>query len=448
MNTLIANGRIVTADGEVNGDVLVQGGRIAAVGGDLAARSAGARVIDAGGLPVLPGLFDFHVHADDEMGRYTIADNFASASRIALLNGITTFVSFATQRPDESLSECAARMLSRVSGRSWCDVAFHLTPTGERWDWAALTRLAGRGFRTVKLYTTYRQGGLYSSWTRLAELMPRLAELGLRLLLHCEEDDVLSAIDVRGIDLCDPFSHTRLRPPEAETAAIEKALELARATGCPLHVVHVSTPQGARLIAAARPFHEVSGETCPQYLFLTDSALRAPGGHRLLCAPPLRSEATRSELESLVVAGALDVLATDHCPFRRRDKDAFDGDIRTVPGGIPGLGALTGLSHELLVERHDRGFTGVVHMLAERPSRLAGLFPRKGTIREGADADLVILDPAGPARALQSTLADAYDPWAGRTTRLHCRHVLLRGVEVVRNGEIVTSAATGLPLQG
>lgn len=448
MELLIANGRVVTEAGEVRGDVLVRDGRIAAVGGDLAGRAGRALVIDAAGLPVVPGCIDFHVHADDEIGRWTLADDLRSASQVALLGGVTTVVGFATQRPGEELQACAARYLAKVPGRSRCDVAFHLTPTGERWDWASLTRLAGRGFGTVKLYTTYRQAGLYSSWERLAELMPRLAELGLRLLLHCEDDDVLARVDATRLDLCDPFSHTLLRPPQAEVEAIERALVLARQAGCALHVVHVSTARGARLVAAARPYQQVSAETCPQYLHLTEEALRPPEGYRLLCSPPLRNEETRRQLGELVLDGALDVLATDHCPFYRRDKDIVNGDFRAVPCGVPGLGALVPLASELLAGLGEPGLEALVRMLSTSPARLAGLYPRKGTIREGADADLVVLDPYGPERPVRSTLADAHDPWAGRTTRLGLRHVLLRGVEVVRDGRLVDAGPSGLALQG
>lgn len=447
MDLLIANGLVHTMDGVVAGDVLVRHGHIAAVAPDLGGRAAGARVIDAGGRAVVPGFIDFHVHADDEIGRLTLADDFASASQVAIANGVTTIVAFATQRAGEALADTVNRYVAKIPRRSRCDVAFHLTPTGDDWDWAALARLAARGFRTVKLYTTYRQADLYSSWERLAKVMPNLGELGLRLLLHCEDDAVMAAVDLRQIDLCDPFSHTLLRPARAEVVAVGHAITLARQTGCPLHVVHVSTPDAAAAIEAARDHQEISGETCPQYLLLSDQGLRGPGGHRLLCSPPLRAEAERARLEALTAAGGLDLLATDHCPFRRGDKDHFNGDYRAVPTGIPGLGALVPLMHEWLVERHGHPLEELVRLLAANPARLAGLWPRKGVIREGADADLVVLDPSGPLRSVRSTLADAHDPWTDHTTRLTCRHVLLRGVEVVRDGVVLDVPPSGRACQ-
>lgn len=448
MELLIAGGTLVTEEGVSAGDVLVREGRIAAVGKDLASRAGSARVIDAGGRPVVPGFIDFHVHADDEIGRWTLADDLRSASHMAVLEGITTVLAFATQRPGEELQACASRYLAKVPGRSWCDVAFHLTPTAEQWDWAVLARLATRGFATVKLYTTYRQAGLYSSWERLAELVPRLADLRLRLLLHCEDDDVLARVDATRLDLSDPFSHTLLRPPQAEIEAIERALDLARAFGCALHVVHVSTARGAWLVAQARGQQEASAETCPQYLFFNEHALRPPNGHRVLCSPPLRDEATRQELVSLVREGALDVLATDHCAFFRRDKDAIGCDFRSVPGGIPGLGALVPLAFELVAREEAPDLSALVRMLSTNPARLAGLYPRKGAICEGADADLAVLELQGPPRPLRSTLADAHDPWAGRTTPLRFRHVFVRGAEVVRDGKLVAVAPSGQALQG
>ena len=144
----------------------------------------------------------------------------------------------------------------------------------------------------------------------------------------------------------------------------------------------------------------------------------------------------------------MDFLATDHCPFSRHDKDVVDGDFRAVPCGIPGLGALVPLAFELLAGHGEASLGALVRMLSTNPARLAGLHARKGTIREGADADLAVLDLDGPERPVRSTLADAHDPWAGRTTRLAFRHVLLRGVEVVRDGRLVDAAPSGMALQG
>jgi dihydropyrimidinase len=438
---LVAGGNVWDERGGRSADVLIEGETIAAVG-NLVGQAGEAEVIDARGLHVLPGLIDLHVHLDDRIGGVAIADDFDSGSEIAIRNGITTLVSFATQGAGETLGAAARRWLGKADGHSHCNVAFHLTPTAWPWDWREVERLIGCGFRTFKLYTTYRPAGLYTDYGRLEEIMRRLAALGVGLLVHCEDDEILSRVDP-ALDLRDPFTHTRLRPEQAEVAAIGRVLEIAGRTGCRLHVVHVSTADGLALIDAARQRQKVTCETGPHYLLLDESRLAGADGCGSLCTPPLRSEATRARLEAAAVAGSFELFATDHCPFTRADKLAPRPDIRAVPNGLPGLGALVPLIFELLVATHHRPLSELVTRLAANPARVAGLYPRKGVIRDGGDADVVVLDPRGPQRPVISTLSDCVDPWSGRTTTLTVRRVVRGGEVAVVDGRLVAPARPG-----
>lgn len=431
---LVAGGRVVTPRGEIEADVRVEGGKIAGVGPLVA--SPGETVLDARGCLVLPGVIDVHVHLDDEVGGIPIADDFRTGTEAAVRAGVTTVAAFVTQRPGETLTGAVGRMLARARGRSHCHVALHLTPTADRWDWEEIAGLVRGGFTTFKLYTTYPEAGLFTPYDRLEEAMGRLAGLGATLLLHCEDQEVLAGVDGTGLDLGDPASHARLRPERAEITAIARVVDLAERTGCRIHVVHVSTAYGASLVAAARTAVQASSETAPHYLLLDERALAAYGGHRLLCTPPLRPPEVRAALEAAVADGAVDLLATDHCPFRRADKDVFSGDLRAVPTGLPGVGALLPLAWSLLVERHGWPPARLVQLLSTAPARLLGVEGRKGVIRGGADADLVVLDPEGPERPVVPTLADAYPALPSATTRLAVRHVLLDGAEVVRDGAL------------
>jgi dihydropyrimidinase len=433
---LVAGGTAWAPEGARRADVLVEGGRIAAIG-DLSGWRGVAEVIDASGLDVLPGLIDLHVHVADRIGRFELADDFASGTEVAVCSGITTIFTFATQRPGETLAESVARYVSRAEGRCHCNVGFHLTPTVRPWDWDAIEAQVAAGRRTFKLYTTYREAGLYTDWREIEEVMWVLAGLGARLLLHCEDDDVLATVDPGALDVSKPLTHTLLRPETAEVEAVRCAVELAERTGCPLHVVHASTARAVEVIAEARRRAPVTCETGPQYLLLDERRLRGRWAHRALCTPPLRSEATRAELETLLGAGAIDVLATDHCAFRRADKDDWRSDYRAVPCGLPGLGALVPLAHELLVSRLGLPLHELALRLAANPARVLGLYPRKGALIVGADADLVVLDTATPRRPVVSTLSDAYDPWSDRRTTVKARHVLLGGNPVVRDGALV-----------
>jgi dihydropyrimidinase len=433
---LVAGGTVWTPAGPRRADVLAEGGRIVRVD-DLAGWRGIAEVIDATGLHVVPGFIDVHVHVADRIGRFELADDFATASEIALRNGITTFCTFATQRPGEALAETVARYRSRAEGRCFCNVGLHLTPTARPWDWDAIEGLIAAGCRTIKLYTTYRDAGLLSDWREIEDAMWVLAGIGGRLLLHCEDDGVLGGIDVSALDVTRPETHGLLRPEAAEVEAVRRAVALAERSGCPLHVVHVSTAAAARVIASARARAPVTCETGPQYLLLSDEHLRGRDGSRFLCTPPLRGEATRAAVETLLAAGAIDLLATDHCAFRRADKDNWRDDFRAVPNGLPGLGALVPLAFEVLAERNGLPLGTLVERLSANPARVLGLYPRKGTITIGADADLAVLDPDAPPRPIVSTLADAYDPWSDRHSRLRARHVLLGGRQVVHDGALL-----------
>jgi dihydropyrimidinase len=443
---LIRNGR-VALDGRIQSlDVLVEGERIAALGA-LEATSAD-QVIDAGGCFVLPGFIDFHTHVDDQIGPYYLADSYESATRIALENGITTLCTFVTQEAGETLLQAMARARAKAEGRSHSDVLWHLTPTTfDPADLATLRKLVSGGYRTLKLYTTYKAAGIYSSYARIKELFQSLGPLGTRFLVHCEDDELIEAVDPAGLDLSQPFTHTMLRPEAAEVVAIKKVAELAIAHRTALHVVHVSTLDGARHLVANRSRGDLSFETCPQYLFLDESWLARADGHRWLCSPPLRAD--RAPFLDLVRQGAADIIATDHCPFCTRDKDSWDGqDLRAVPNGMPGLGSLAHVTWKIWEDDPDRAALGLSTHISLNPALKAGMGDRKGALRPGMDADIVILDPKGPERPLRSTFSDAYEAFPGIRSSLAFRHVLLRGEPRVRDGQLTEAAnPTGRPLQ-
>ena len=336
MRTLVRNGRAALPDRLLDADVLVQDGRIAAVGrlGDLPAD----RVLDASGCYVLPGLMDFHTHVDDQIGRFYLADTYESGTRAALLSGITTLCTFVTQGAGESLPTAMARARGKAEGHCHCDVLWHLTPTTfEPADLRALQTLVGAGYRTLKLYTTYKAAGIFASYRRIGELFGRLGPLGARFLVHCEDDEVIAGVDPGRVDLAQARAHTQLRPEAAEVVAIQKVVDLALEHQAALHVVHVSTADGAWILVSGRHLGDLTFETCPQYFLLDDAWLAREDGHHWLCSPPLRSGPER--LRQMVRAGAADIIATDHCAFRPQDKDDWDHtDLRSVPNGLPGRG--------------------------------------------------------------------------------------------------------------
>jgi dihydropyrimidinase len=446
MRTLVRNGR-VALDGTLQQvDVLVEDGRIAEPG---AFDSGGAdRVIDAGGCYVLPGFIDFHTHVDDQIGPYYLADTYESSTRVALENGITTLCTFVTQGPDETLPQAMATARTKAEGNCHCDVLWHLTPTTfSTADVHNLGVLQAAGYHTLKLYTTYKAAGIFASYDRIEDLFRTLGPQGTQFMVHCEDDGVIAAVDLQGLDLTKPFTHTLLRPEEAEVLAIRKVVDLALAYHASLHVVHVSTLAGAELLQAHRNQGDLSFETCPQYLFLDESWLAREDGHRWLCSPPLRGG--RPAFLDLIRQGAADIIATDHCPFCSGDKDGWSGaDFRQVPNGMPGLGSLPHVTWKLWEDDPDRAALGLATHLSLNPARRAGIGHRKGALKPGMDADLVVLDPNGPRRPLRSTEADAFEAFPGLTSPLAMRHVLLRGESRVQDGHLLQPRnLTGLCLQ-
>ncbi|MDD5088473.1 MAG: amidohydrolase family protein [bacterium] len=434
--TLIHGGGVLLDTGFEPRDVLIEGGIIVELGRDLS-RVADCERVSAAGCLVLPGLIDFHVHIGDRIGEFALADSYHSGSQAAILSGVTTLIGFVTQANDRTLAECLDEARAKVTEESYCDAAFHLTPTRfADADWHDIKRLARAGQRTFKFYTTYREAGLYQGWNALRHIFERLTRYGARILVHAEDQETLDRIAATESVPDEAFSHTVLRPPEAEIAAIRKVIELARATGAAVHIVHVSTAEGAQMIFDARSSVHISCETAPQYLLLNENELRGENGHRFLCTPPLRSEENRIALEEQAVAGTFDIFATDHCAFTSADKDRCRAEFRRVPSGVAGVGAMFPLLYERLVIQKGMPIHELARRMSTNAARLAGLLPQKGTIRKGSDADLVILNMKGARRPVRSSTADCYETYETFETTLDFRYVFLRGEMVVKDNRL------------
>ena len=449
MRTLIRGGRLSLGDRIEASDVLLDGRRIAAIGQNLGAAD---RVVDASGCYVLPGFIDFHTHVGDCIGTFELADDYESGTRIGIMNGITTLCTFVTQGSrgsQETLRQALLRAQAHAKGHCHSDVAWHLTPTTfEPEDWEDLERLIQAGYRTLKFYTTYKNAGLFTDQARLEELFQRLGPAGARFLVHCEDDELMASVDTSTLDLSRASSHARLRPEAAEARTVAALIDLAARCKVPLHVVHVSTNAAAHRIREAHNHQDLTSETCPQYLWLDETWLDRSDGHRWICSPPLRNE--RPQFRELAREGVFDLIATDHCAFCCTDKDAWDQlDIRTVANGLGGLGGLAHLAWKLWEDDPDRAARELTLRLALNPAARLGMANRKGALRPGLDADVVVLDPSGPSQPIRSSLADTYEAYPGFASTLAFRHVFLGGESVVEAGELTNvDRPLGLALQG
>ena len=436
---LIKNGRVCLGNTIEKCDLLIVNGKIASIDQDHAAVD---ETVDAAGMYVLPGFIDMHTHVDDTIGGFELADTYESATRLAVQNGITTIYSFVTQSSDETLGEAVHRVCLKAEGNTHCHVGWHLTPT--HWDddsWEEVLHWVPVDFRTLKLYTTYREAGLYSSYERIKSIAEKLKDMGVTILVHCEDEAELD-IHLTEIDMSDPFSHTLMRPPAAEHAAIAQVIRIARETGVRFHIVHVSTAEGVEMIRDNRSTARITCETAPHYLFLNEETLRGEEGHYYLCSPPLRSEYNRERLVRLAREGCIDVYATDHCAFAKRHKDMNRADLRRTPKGIAGLGALVPLMYEMHREKGASGMLELSQRLSANPARVTGLYPKKGVIEPGADADLVICEDGGEKRRIVSSLSDTYEPYPDFSTTLRVHSVCLNGEWAVHESRLVGSGVT------
>jgi dihydropyrimidinase len=435
--TSIHNGTICLDDGFRQTDLFIEQGIIASIGELPAAQKADLE-IDATGLFVLPGLIDIHTHLDDVIAGYPLADSYRSGTEAAIRNGITSIGTFITQERSERLPEAIGRAQTKALNNCYTDYLWHLTPT--RFDeagWNDIETAIENGFSSIKLYTTYRQAGICSSYDQIERIFKRLAPRGVQFLIHCEDEELLAAIPPEVYDLRTPLTHATLRPPEAETVAIGRLLTIGRSAGAKMHIVHVSTPEGVELIAAVRGSQMVTCETCPHYLVLNQDMLSRPDGSRWLCSPPLRDERRRQTLTAYAEMGMVDIFATDHCAFHPTDKDRWSDDFRTVPNGIAGIGALPHLVYDLYRSRGDEAMLQLAAHCSAEPAKVLQLYPRKGSIRPGADADLAIVGLHGGKRPIRSSLSDAYESYPGRQATLSFEYVLHHGTAVVKDNELL-----------
>ena len=439
---LIQEGTLVTPEGTLEADLLIQGERIKAVGHGLPV-AGDTRVVDGGGCYVLPGVIDAHTHVALDTGVYQTSDDWFIGTRAAACGGVTTVVDFATQFPGQTLREAVEARMEEAQD-AVIDYGFHVMVTDPAT--ASLRDLVDLGTPSMKLYTTYRPN-YYADDATILRLMEAAADLGILPLVHCENDDLVTAWTEALVAAGETGwrYHGRSRPALAEQEAVQRVLFLAEAAGCPVHIVHCSTARSVALVAEARDNDQiVSCETCPQYLLLDSTVYEGAEPWRYILQPPLRDAGEPDRLWALVEAGAVDLIATDHCDYTLAQKTAQD-DFTQTPGGLPGLETLLPLVYTHGVTEGRLTLPQLVALLSANPARIWGLWPRKGALLPGSDADVVIYDPEpeGTIGADDLHHLAGYTPYEGTQVRGRVKATISRGQIVYQEGRFVGHKGRG-----
>jgi len=454
MSVLIKGGRVVTATDTTAADVLVEGERISLIGADLAARLdvEADRVIDASGKYVLPGAIDPHTHLDMPFGGTTTIDDVESGQRAAARGGTTCHVDFCIQAPGTSFSDALADWKSKAAGKQVIDMGYHIAVTDLKAGGSLeeLASLPDEGVTSYKLFMAYK-GALMVDDETLFKTMQVAAETGALVMVHAENGDAIDVLVKQALadGHTEPAWHARTRPPETEGEATNRAIQLARVAGCPLYVVHVSCRESVEPIRRAREAGwDVHGETCTQYFFVDETFLERPDfeGAKFVYTPPPRARPNQDVLWNAVRTDVLSAISTDHCAFTWGEQKAMGrDDFSKIPNGGPGLENRLQMIHHFGVGEGRIGLNRMVELLCTNPAKLFGLYPRKGTIAAGCDADLVIFDPEKRhtiTAANQQSKTD-YNLYEGTEVVGDVETVLLRGNVIVDGGEVVAQPGIG-----
>jgi dihydropyrimidinase len=450
MSILIKGGRVITAADDYLGDVYVEDERISLIGESL--DQPADKVIDASGKYVLPGGVDPHTHLDMPFGGTVTIDDVESGQTSAAFGGTTTHVDFIIQPQGSTFADAVDEWRSKANGRQVIDMGYHMAVTDlkEGGTLEELASLPDQGITSYKLFMAYK-GALMVDDETLFKTMQVAAETGALVMVHAENGDAIDVLvkEALAVGHTEPKYHALTRPPETEGEATNRAIQLARVAGSPLYVVHVSCAESVEPIQLAREKGwDIWGETCTQYFFIDYTFLERPNfeGAKYVYTPPPRDKANQDVLWNAVRTDTLSAISTDHCAFLwDGQKTIGRDDFSKIPNGGPGLENRLQMIHEFGVRGGRISLNRMVELLATNPAKLFGLYPRKGTIAVGSDADIVVFDPAKRVTISAEThhSKSDYNLFEGTEVTGSPEVVVLRGNILVEGDELVAQPGIG-----
>ena len=462
MKTLIKGGTIVTAIDTMKADLLIDGEKIVAIAasGSHDLEPSADTVIDATGKLVTPGSIDVHTHMELPFGGTVASDNFETGTRAAAWGGTTTIVDFAVQVKGESMVESFENWMAKADGNCAIDYGFHMIAgdiTTE--SLAEMDIIIERGVSSFKLFMAY-PGVLYSDDGQILRAMQKAAETGAMIMMHAENGLAIDVLREQAIERgeTDPKYHGITRPAITEAEATHRAIALAELAGASLYIVHLSAKEALAEVAAARDRGlPVFAETCPQYLWLSlEEHLSKPGfeGAKYVCSTPIRPRADghQDALWTGLATNDLQIVSTDHCPFCMDDHPSLgmqkrlgEADFTAIPNGLPGVEDRFQLMYHGAVVDGRLDLNRWIELCCTTPAKLFGMYPEKGTIAVGSDADIVIFDPEAEwtKSAAQHHMNVDYSAYEGLSVKGKVEQVLLRGTTIVVDGEYVGAKGDG-----
>lgn len=441
MRYLLKNGTVISGDKTEKLDVLIDNEKIIRTGEAL--QDEDAQIIDVSGKLLFPGFIDAHTHFDLEVAGTVTADDFETGTKAALLGGTTLVIDYASQdKGGHSLKEGLQKWHKKADGKCSCDYSFHMSIV----EWNKQTEneiedMLEAGITSFKLYMTYP--AMIVNDSDLYKIIKRLNEYGCFAGVHCENAGVIDALieEAKAKGHFGPENHPLVRPDEMEAEAVHRLLVIAKQAEAPVMVVHLTNRKALEEIREARRNgQKVYAETCPQYLLLEDSVYSRPDfeGAKFVCAPPIRKKEDQDCLWDALAKEEIQTIATDQCSFTWEQKKLGKDDFTKIPGGLPGVETRGTLIYTYGVREGKITVQQMCRLLSENAAKLYGVYPQKGVIAPGSDADIVVFDPE--KEGLISAKTHAYNtdnnPFEGFALHGGIDKVFLRGTLAVENGKL------------